>query len=273
MSTAMDWVAHAGGGPEQYEEFLVPAIFSPLAEVLVGELGLEPGMSVLDVACGTGALTRALARRVGPGGDVTGVDVSPGMVAVAREHGHEQGSAAIEYLESSAEELPVEAGAFDVVTCQQGLQFFADRLEALRVMRAALAPGGLIAIATWAEPEGVWIALAAALGRHIGLDAGARMLAPFSLADAGELRTLLEDAGFEDVVVHWRTLTMRFAPRRDFVRRLVLATPLAGDFEAASSEQQQRIIADVAEAIAACDGGEDEVLQPITTNVAFGRRL
>jgi ubiquinone/menaquinone biosynthesis C-methylase UbiE len=273
MSTTMNWVGHAGGGPELYQELMVPAFFGPFAEDLVTTIGLQPGMSVLDVACGTGAVTRSLARALGPQGSVTGVDLSPGMLEVARSRDLPDGCAPIEYLVASAEDLPVEDGSFDVVTCQQGLQFFPDRLAALRAMRAALAPGGWIVISSWGEPGLPWLALAAALGRHIGADAGAKMLSPFALADPEELRALLVQAGFSGVTVRSRTLNARFRPREVFAQRLVLATPVAEDFLAASPEQQQRVIADVTDAVRDCDGGEHELVHPKTTNLAFARSV
>lgn len=271
VSTTMDWVGHGGGGPELYEKLMVPAFFGPFAEDLVGTIRVEPGLSVLDVACGTGALTRALARAVGPRGSVTGVDLSPGMIEVADHLERPDGSAPIEYLVGAAEDLPIRDRLFDVVTCQQGLQFFPDRVAALRAMRAALTPGGRVVISSWSEPGVPWLALAAALARHIGEDAGAKMLSPFALADPQVLRDLLAQAGFPGAVVRPRTLNARFRPREVFAHRLVLATPVAADYAAASPEQQQRVIADVTAAVRGCGGDEDELIEPMTTNVAFAR--
>jgi len=73
-----------GTGPENYEKFFVPAIGGPLAKDLVASASLQPGERVLDVACGTGVVTRLAARQVGQRGSVAGLDVNPGMLSVAR---------------------------------------------------------------------------------------------------------------------------------------------------------------------------------------------
>src|SRR5918996_1678288 len=82
-----------GSGPDVYELHLVPAIFAPWAAVLVELARLQPGERVLDAACGTGVVARAAAARVGAAGKVTGVDLNPGMLEVARTTAGEAGQA------------------------------------------------------------------------------------------------------------------------------------------------------------------------------------
>lgn len=141
-----------------YSEVMVPRIFGPWGHELLGELGLAPGEEVLDVACGPGTVTRLAAALSGPTGRVTGCDLSPVMLAIAAGLGPVAGGAAIEYVEAPAECLPVPDASFDVVSCQQGLQFFADRPAALAEMRRALRPGGRIGVAVWKriETSSVW---------------------------------------------------------------------------------------------------------------------
>jgi ubiquinone/menaquinone biosynthesis C-methylase UbiE len=265
----MDWAAQGGSAPERYQSVLVPAMFAPFAERLVGAAGVGPGARVLDVACGTGAVARAAARRAGAEGRIVGVDLGPPMLAIARAQPVDSGAAPIEYIEGTADALPV--GAFDVVTCQQGLQFFADRIAALHAMRAALDSGGRVAVATWCESSEGWAPLAAALERHISPEAGAMMRSPFALADPDELRRLLEEAGFAEVEVSQQTLTTRYAARTDWARAVLLAGPVAPAFVAAPQEKQNRVVADVAEALRDYAGGEDELHFPMTTNVALAR--
>ena len=130
-----------GSGPEAYERHLVPAIFAPWATVLLELARLQPGERVLDAACGTGVVARAATSRVGAAGTVTGVDLNPGMLDVARAVSGEAGQA-IAWREGDLAALPFADGAFDVVLCQQGLQFFPDCLAALQEMRRVLVPGG-----------------------------------------------------------------------------------------------------------------------------------
>jgi SAM-dependent methyltransferase len=199
----MDWAAHAGVAPQRYDEFLVPAMFGPFAEDLLDWVGLQPGTSVLDVACGTGALSRAAARRVGPTGRVVGLDISPAMLAVAAAQAPPPDSTPITYLEGDAGDLRLAGRRFDAVLCQQGLQFFADRHTALRRMSGAAAPGGRVALATWSglEKAVAFAALVEALELYIGGDAAARMRQPFALADSSALAGLMEDAGLRQIEV------------------------------------------------------------------------
>src|SRR5262249_33695400 len=153
--------------------------------------------------------------------------------------------------------------------CQQGLQFFPDRLAALRAVRTVLAAGGRLAVSTWAAPapESVWEALADAFARHLGRDAGARMRAPFGLADLDELGTLVRSAGLASVAAFRHTRTVRFA-RRDLAARIALASPVSAEFAAAPAERRSRIVADVTARLRAC-GDADDVWHPMTTNVAL----
>ncbi len=176
----MDWSTQGGTSPSHYDSFLVPAMFAPLAEHLVHAAEIDAGMQVLDIACGTGVLARAAARASGDTGRVTAVDLSAPMLQIARSHAPEPGAAPIRYLAAPAENLPRDVDeSFDVITCQQGLQFFPDRPAALRAMRSRCAAGGLVAIATWTALEDTiaWVSLADAVGRHIG-DERARCCAP-----------------------------------------------------------------------------------------------
>jgi ubiquinone/menaquinone biosynthesis C-methylase UbiE len=112
-------------------------------------LDLQPprsGDRALDVACGTGAVTRLVAERVAPRGRAIGLDVDTAMLAVGRTvvtHPN------VAWLTAGALELPFDAGVFDLVLCQQGLQFFSDRLQALREMRRVLRSGGRLGISCW----------------------------------------------------------------------------------------------------------------------------
>ena len=121
--------------PAMYEQWLVGPLFRPFAEVLLDRLDPRAGERVLDVACGTGIVARLARERVGAGGAVVGVDVSPAMLDVARSVGP-----SITWREGSAIDLPLSDGeVFDVITCQQGLQFFPGSPQGRR--RDAASPG------------------------------------------------------------------------------------------------------------------------------------
>jgi ubiquinone/menaquinone biosynthesis C-methylase UbiE len=129
---------------EIYEEFYLPALFLEWAPRMAAAAGVEPNQRVLDVACGTGVLARALAERVKPGGTATGLDINEGMLAVARRK-----APGIEWRHGAAESLPFDDAAFDVVVSQFGLMFFQDRTKAIGEMLRVLRPGGRLAVAVW----------------------------------------------------------------------------------------------------------------------------
>jgi ubiquinone/menaquinone biosynthesis C-methylase UbiE len=165
---------------EAHERYLVPLLFAPGAEVLIELAALGPGERVLDVACGTGSVARRAAQRVGATGTVVGPDVSESMLKVARKASSEI-RPAIEWRQGDARDIPFPDAAFDVVFCQQGLQFFPDRSAALREMHRVLVPNGRLTLSVLRsiEHNSGWALLAEVLERHVGPDAGAIMRSPF----------------------------------------------------------------------------------------------
>jgi SAM-dependent methyltransferase len=116
----------SGEAAERYARCGARYILGPCAPSLVNAARLSAGERVLDVACGTGVVTRIAAERVGPAGRAVGMDLNPGMIAVARSLPAPNG-APIEWLERSALDLGLEDASFEAVLCQQGLQFFPDK--------------------------------------------------------------------------------------------------------------------------------------------------
>ncbi len=118
----------------------------------------------------------------------------------------------LQWQEASADKLPLPDGSFDVVYCQLGLQFFADRATALREMRRVLGAEGRLALMVWRgihESPGFAL-LAEALERHVGQAAAAIMRAPFGLSNADELEALVGAAGFQNIAVQQQSGTVRF---------------------------------------------------------------
>lgn len=158
-----------GSAAELYERYLVPAITSLWAEDLAERADPKAGEAALDIACGTGAVTRLVAARM-KRGRIVGLDFNAGMLAVARSV---PGAASIEWFQGSALSLPFSDRSFDLVTCQLGLQFFPDRPLAVREMRRVLKPSGRVALSVYTSIERTPAAYAfvRALDRHLGPDA------------------------------------------------------------------------------------------------------
>jgi ubiquinone/menaquinone biosynthesis C-methylase UbiE len=268
----MDWNTQGGSAPSAYQDFLVPAMFDPFAPVVAERAGVAPGMRVLDVACGTGALSRELARRAGSEGSVTGVDFGEPMLEVARAAAAGPGAAPITYLQGDAAALPVADHAFDAALCQQGLQFFPDRLAALRELRRALEPGGSVAVATWDAVERTPFGpVAAALARHVSPETGEEMRSPFVLHDPARLRALLEDAGFSGVEVTRETLECTWSSHADFAPRTIAAGPIAAAYAAVPEGIRAAIRDEAAAALAPHALPDGRLRMPLTAVVATGR--
>ncbi|HUH48646.1 MAG TPA: methyltransferase domain-containing protein [Mycoplana sp.] len=196
------------GPAEVYDTHFVPALFAPWGPVVAAEASVGPGDHVLDVACGTGALTLAAASIVGPTGSVAGLDANPEMLAVARRKGPR-----IEWLQGVAEALPLRDDRFDAVVSQFGLMFFEDRSRAMREMMRVLKPGGRLAVAvcdSLGNSPG-YNAFAQLLDRLFGREVGDAFRAPFVLGDAVQLQDICREAGIADAKVARRNGKVRFA--------------------------------------------------------------
>ena len=139
-----DSLGRAADAARDYERLHVKALFGQWAEPVLDAAKVVAGHRLLDVACGTGVLARAAHARVGPTGAVTGLDIAPGMLAVAADL--EPG---VTWIEGDAGALPFDDDTFDVVVSQFGLMFFPDKKRAIREMLRCLRPGGLVAVAVW----------------------------------------------------------------------------------------------------------------------------
>lgn len=263
---------HVGGGAaEIYQRNMVRRIFAPWARRLMAVANVAAGETVLDVACGTGVVARLAAAAAGPGGAVTGIEINPAMLEVARGLEAIDG-APIAWVEGDACAMPVPDGAFDLVLCQQGLQFFNDRAAAAREMRRALAPGGRLALTVWrpiAHAAG-HAAVADAVERHVGADAAQSRRAPFEIGGADAVREVLVGAGFADVRVVIAADVVRFDSAENLVRTFMEGTPLAPFMAEAGAATVAAVIAMVAERVG--DYQDDDGLAlPMQTWVATAR--
>ena len=197
-----------------YESYLVRYFFGPWARDLLERARPQAGEHVLDLACGTGALTRDILQQIGSRGSVVGVDISPDMLRVAREVVGTHGSM-VEWRQASAEALPLPDASVDLAVCQQGLQFFPDKPGALRELRRVLKPGGRVALSVWRAIEH-W-PVQQALGRAAQGRLGAAIAAAFGFGEHGVLERLLAEAGFRDVHVDVAEKTVVFPSADDFV--------------------------------------------------------
>lgn len=250
MSQMEGWQL-GGNAPEVYETQLVPAIFGPWAPVLMAQAALRAGESALDIACGTGVVTRLVASQVGPTGRAVGLDLNPDMLARARASLPSEG-ATVDWREGNAGALPFDASTFDAVFCQLGFQYFPDRHQAAREMHRVLKPTGRLVTLVWrslAHSPG-FAALATALERNVSSAAAAVMRAPFVFGDStDDLRDLLTQGGFRTVRVGADVRMVRFASPAAFVRYQVAGSPLATHVATVDDAALEALILEVTEAM------------------------
>ncbi len=209
---------------EAYEAHIVPAIFRPWAEVVVGLAAPKPGEHVLDVACGTGIGARIAAEAVAPNGKVVGLDIDQGMVEIARRSAVQSG-AATEWHCGSAIEMPFADETFDLCLCLQGLQFFPDRAQGFSELRRVLRPTGRLVASIWwpIEHNKGHHALAQALERQ-NVDAAAAKR-PFSFGEAEEIKDMAGWAGFPAVEIQTEERLSRFPSVEGFIDSLASGAP------------------------------------------------
>lgn len=258
--------------PQAYEALLVPRVFEPWGRRLLDLANLQPGASVLDVATGPGTVAGLASIRVGPGGLVVGVDISEPMLDIARAKPNPPGGCAIQYRVSGAAPLAAESGSFDLITCQQGLQFFPDRPAALGEMRRALGPEGTAAIAVWAElgRNPVFNVFHEALLETAGEELAGLMTAPFSWSDPDTLADALRDAGFSGVRVLTETLPLHFEGGPDQFVAAFAATPIA-PMIAALPEADRSRFEEAVRTKARAFVQDGAVVGITTSNIALGR--
>ncbi|MEM7129801.1 MAG: class I SAM-dependent methyltransferase [Chloroflexota bacterium] len=196
---------------EFYEEFFVPALFQEWTDRVAEAANIRDGDEVLDVACGTGALTRTVAKRVGASGSVIGLDINEDMLAVAQTKSTVN-APVIEWQQGAAERLPFDDDSFDAVVSQFGLMFFIHPRDAIQEMTRVLRPGGHLAIAVWDVLENSpGYAAEVALIQHLfGAQAADAMRAPFTLGDKQKLGEIFTEAGLPHVTIETRDGTAQF---------------------------------------------------------------
>jgi SAM-dependent methyltransferase len=199
------WNATAGSTWAALQKRL-DAQIGPLGDKALERLAPATGEHVLDVGCGCATTTLELARRVGPSGKVTAVDISQPMLEIARRSAQECRLDNVSFVQADAQTYPFDAGSYDAIFSRFGVMFFIDPVAAFKNLLAALKPGsGRLAFVCWRKlAENEWMAtpLSAAM-EHLPPQPRPDPHAPgpFAFADAERLKSILGQAGFADVAI------------------------------------------------------------------------
>lgn len=257
-----------------YERFFVPVLFRPWAEALVDRTGLRRGDRILDLACGTGIVSRVVRQRLGHEAHVSGLDVNPNMLEVAREQIAMDG-VRVDLHQGNAADLPFPDRALDVVLIQQGLQFFPDRPAALAEVRRALDDDGRVGVVAWADLNRQPFSMieAKAVEKHLGSPA---MDTPFALGDQGMLRALFEDAGFVDIAIESHIHQARYPSADQYFETIVIAASAAvPSMQSLDANQRSMLVeavkSDMEETIRAHSDGQ-ALVYPVEVNILTARK-
>jgi ubiquinone/menaquinone biosynthesis C-methylase UbiE len=223
---------------EIYEHHLVPAMFEPFARDLIRLSDIRRSDRILDVACGTGIVSRLAIDHVDAtvGGKVVGVDINPEMLNVAR---HCSAGKSIDWKKESALSIPFPNEFFDLVVCQQGLQFFPDRLKALTEMNRVLVGAsnskedfGRLVLSIWTSIKDSpgFHTLERLLQETVSDEAATIMQMPHSLSDNAELISLVRATGFDKILSKEVTKTISFDSVEEFIVGYTNGSMLASYF-------------------------------------------
>lgn len=192
-AVAPSWAEHAN---------YVDARAAAVTTAMLDGVRPQPGERVLELACGPGGAGLAAAKIVAPGGEVVLSDIAAEMTAIAAARARTLGVSNVRTLEFDIEDIDQPDGSYDVVLCREGLMLVTDPAAGAREIARVLRPGGRAAIAVWAAREhNPWLGLVFdAVSEQVGRPVPPPGVpTPFSLGDVERLRTLLTDAGLNDV--------------------------------------------------------------------------
>ena len=191
--------AFTGKIPEHYDRYLAPLLFDPFAEDLVARVPVHDDVRILEVACGTGIVTRRLVDKLAGRGTIVATDLNEAMFAHARKGLPRRGDATWRHADGTS--LPFETRSFDVVVCQFGVMFFPDKAAGAREAFRVLKPGGVYLFSVWdsLEQNPVQRLTHETIAGFFPKDPPVFYTVPCNYHDVGVLEALLRDAGFEAV--------------------------------------------------------------------------
>ena len=241
----------AGSIPENYDRYMVPLIFEPFAADLARRAASLSPSAVLEIAAGTGVVTRALAPKLSTSASYVVTDLNQPMLDFAASQ--QAPDSRIKWRQADAMALPFGNAAFDLVCCQFGAMFFPDRPSGYREAKRVLKPGGHFLFNVWDRLEENVFAndVTNALARMFPNDPPRFMArTPHGYHDTALIRSELEDAGFSRVVIETRAEQSRASSPRLAAVAYCQGTPLRNEIEARGAGELEAATDCAASAIA-----------------------
>ncbi|MBI4168451.1 MAG: methyltransferase domain-containing protein [Acidobacteria bacterium] len=259
-----------GSIPENYDRYLGPALFEPYACDLARRLSVQEGMRVLEVACGTGIVTRHLRDRLPAGARFVATDLNHPMIDYARRK--LAGKRGVEWQPADACVLPFPDGSFDALVCQFGLMFVPDKKAALKETRRVLVGGGTFLFNVWDSLERNTFGKVAheTIASFFPKDPPTFYQVPFGLHQTDVLKDLLALAGFEDVRIEPVSLLGQSPSARDLARGLVEGNPVGNAIRERGGVEITEVVEAVARVVAR-EFGDRPVRMPLHAFVVTAR--
>jgi SAM-dependent methyltransferase len=248
----------AGSMPELYDRILVPVMFAPFAQDLAERLrGMTSG-HILEIAAGTGVVTRALTRLLPPEVAITATDLNPAMLDWAKSH---PGLERVRWQEADALALPFGDRLFDCVLCQFGVMFFPGKETAFREVLRVLKPGSRFLFSVWGTREGsIWEVATDVVGGFLSRDP-ASLVSP-AYNDVIVVRTDLSAAGFVYIAVEEVAKVLRSSSAREAAVSLCHGGMVRAAIEAQMPDRLNEIT-DAATAAIAAHFGSGPIESPL----------
>jgi ubiquinone/menaquinone biosynthesis C-methylase UbiE len=190
-----------GEDAEYYDQYLGPILFEPYAKYLVARIDTKSLHSILEIACGTGRVTRHLRQGLPASVKLVATDISNDMLNVAR---HEVDNTGIEFKAEDAQNLSFPDNSFDLVVCQFGMMFLPDKAKGFAEIFRVLKPGGKFMTLTWDDTLRIPLCKLTVndlVVPHFKDEDTTRFFVPFSMYDPAKLEDWMQGAGFTDVDV------------------------------------------------------------------------
>ena len=233
-----------GGRAWVDEQALLDRMLEPFQELLVAEVAAASPRRVLDVGCGAGSTTLAVARLLGEAGHSTGVDISAPLIEAARLRAERDGVPA-DFLLADAQEHAFEPASFDMLISRFGVMFFDDPERALGNLRRAAAPGATLRFVTWrSAAENPFMTTAERAAAPLLPQLPPR--APdgpgqFSLADEGRATHILEQGGWDSISLEPIDVVCTL-PEKDLMRYVTRLGPLGRIFTEIEERTREKVI-------------------------------
>ena len=245
-----DHSAFVGSIPENYDRYLGPVLFEPYAADLVTGVRVPEKAKVLELACGTGIVTRRLRDRLHPSIKIVATDLNEAMMSYAARKFYDNEN--VDWKLADATELPCADQSFDAVICQFGLMFFPDKPKAAAEIYRVLKPGGSCVFNVWDAIDTNDLPRLAheVVGKYFAENPPTFYNVPFSFYDPDVIRSLMKAAGFRDANVKIVPFSASAAAAEDVAKGLIYGNPIINSIREMDESKAPEIEKALADSIA-----------------------